>query len=295
MKKLYILLSIGVLIFIIVQFPHAMINPGELSAVHQKQSNDCMSCHNIMGGVANEKCIVCHNISDIGKDKIGASSAIQFHHQLSNQKCSSCHSEHQGVVPEHPLSSFKHKLLNVSVINNCNSCHNKPTNKLHTQTTNECKSCHQTESWKKVSSFHHDALLNTNNCVACHQKPSDDYHNVATENCIKCHSTNQWTPSTFDHSSYFKLDKNHNVSCKTCHTNNNYKTVNCFACHEHSEGDIISEHNEEGIYNISNCASCHLSGNEHDIRNNKTNPKDYNNNKSKDSKKSNKEEDDDDD
>ena len=29
---------------------------------------------------------------------------------------------------------------------------------------------------------------------------------------------------------------------------------------------MISEHSEEGIYNISDCASCHRSGDEHDIR-----------------------------
>lgn len=29
----------------------------------------------------------------------------------------------------------------------------------------------------------------------------------------------------------------------------------------------MAEHNEEGIYSIGNCASCHKSGNEHDLEN----------------------------
>jgi hypothetical protein len=35
MKKLYIILGIGLAIFLIIQFPHATINPGELVEGHQ--------------------------------------------------------------------------------------------------------------------------------------------------------------------------------------------------------------------------------------------------------------------
>ena len=45
-------------------------------------------------------------------------------------------------------------------------------------------------------------------------------------------------------------------------------SIGFYDCHEHTESNIIAKHNEEGIYNISNCTSCHKSGNEHDIKEN---------------------------
>ncbi len=269
MKKLYILLGIGLAIFLIIQFPHATINPGELTESHQKLNNECLSCHKPFAGVTNEKCISCHKLADIGKDKVGKQNKTLLHKQLSNQECSSCHNEHQGLVPEYRLSGFKHELLSVSIVENCHSCHNKPSDNLHTQVSTNCNSCHQTQNWKGLTSFNHKVLLNKSNCISCHQKPKDNFHSVIKDNCNKCHNTSKWNPSTFDHSGYFTLDKNHNTTCNTCHSKNDYSAFTCYGCHEHSESKIIAEHNEEGIYNISNCASCHKSGKEHDMKNNK--------------------------
>jgi hypothetical protein len=127
------------------------------------------------------------------------------------------------------------------------------------------------------------------------QKTKDNFHNIIKDNCDKCHSTSKWMPSTFDHSVYFILDQNHNTTCNTCHSNNNYNSFTCYGCHEHSESKIIAEHNEEGIYNISNCISCHKSGNEHDIKNNNKSLNEKERNKIKDFIKSNDKKENDDD
>lgn len=267
MKKVIVVLSIALVIFLIIKFPHETINPGELLEAHKKIKNECLSCHKPFGGVANEKCIACHNPKSIGTNKEGNQNKPLFHQQLSDQECSSCHTEHQGAIPEHSLGNFKHTLLSKIILNNCNSCHVKPTNALHTQVSLNCNSCHQTQSWKNLIAFNHEILLNKNNCTPCHQKPVDNFHASTNENCDKCHSTNKWKPSTFNHSAYFLLDQNHNTTCKTCHSNNNFSTYTCYGCHEHSESNIIAEHNEEGIYNIGNCVSCHKSGNEQDMEN----------------------------
>jgi len=287
MKKLYILLAIGFAIFLIIQFPHATINPGELVEAHQKLNNECLSCHKPFGGIAKEKCISCHNLKGIGKNNIGKEIKPLFHQQLSNQECCSCHTEHQGLIPEHRLSGFKHEFISASITNNCNSCHNKPSDNLHTQVSATCNSCHQTQSWKGLTLFNHEVLLHKSNCASCHQKPKDNFHSVINDNCNKCHSTSKWLPSTFDHSAYFTLDQNHNTTCITCHSNNNYKSFTCYSCHEHSESTIIAEHNEEGIYNLSNCASCHQSGNEHDIKSNSKRLNENERNKANDFMKSN--------
>ena len=268
MKKLYVLLSIGLFIFLIIQFPHTMINPGELSEGHQKLNNECLSCHKPFAGIKNEKCIACHNLSTIGKDTIGKRHKTQFHQQLSNQLCSSCHSEHQGVFPVQPLSRFKHELLSETIIQNCNSCHKKPIDNLHKQVSTNCSSCHQTQNWKNLIPFDHEMLLNKSNCASCHQKPNDNFHTLTKDNCSSCHNTNKWVPSSFDHSAYFMLDQHHNTTCITCHSDANYSSYTCYGCHEHTENNMIAEHTEEGVYSIGNCASCHRSGNEHDLKKN---------------------------
>lgn len=228
MKKVIILAIIVVCIGLTYLYPHAMLNPGELTEGHQDLNNKCLSCHAAFSGISKSKCISCHKLSEIGKDTLqetdstGNRMKTLFHQHLSDQECSSCHTDHKGIKPGTLSTGFKHEMLSQSI---------------------------------------------STNCASCHQKPNDSFHQLLTNGCNKCHSTGKWVPSTFDHSKYFQLDQNHNATCNTCHTNNNFVAYTCYSCHEHSENKIISKHNEEGIYNITNCASCHKSGNEHDIRN----------------------------
>jgi hypothetical protein len=287
MKKLFVLIAIGMIVVLIMRFPHAMISPGELAAGHQKLNNECFDCHKPFGGISNDKCISCHKLTEIGNDSLGKNNKINFHEKLSSLECSSCHSEHQGKFPKTKINSFKHDLLSVDLMNNCNSCHAKPTNKLHLQVTTKCISCHSTSNWKNAIQFNHEEILNSNSCASCHKKPNDNFHSIISNDCMKCHTTQQWVPSTFDHTKYFRLDGNHNATCVTCHQNNNLAAYTCFGCHEHAEVDVIAEHNEEGIYNISDCASCHKSGSEHDIIYNEKNLKREGGNKMEEIMKSN--------
>jgi len=263
-----VIVCIGLMYF----FPHSTISPGELVEGHQSLNQKCLSCHIPFKGVSNAKCIACHKLSEIGKDTIKGkdviNSKVLFHENLSDLKCTACHADHKGKMPESSLSDFKHDLLTEAVISNCNACHNKPTDKLHSLLSGSCKDCHNTSGWKFEGTFNHDMITATekNNCATCHSRPDDSFHASLRDNCDKCHSTDKWKPSTFDHSDYFVLDKDHDVKCNTCHTNNNFKSYSCYGCHEHSENKMIEEHREEGILNISDCVSCHKSANEHDIR-----------------------------
>ncbi len=265
MKRFYITLGIAMLIFILAQFPHAMLSPGELSSSHQKLNNECLACHDIFTGISNTKCIGCHNLSKIGNDSLNHNKLNKFHGLLLNDKCNTCHTEHKGKMPI-LVGNFNHKMLSASSLNNCYGCHHIPSDKLHKQVSNSCSTCHQTNDWKTNTSFNHEALNNKSNCENCHQKPSDNIHSITNLNCNKCHGTNKWKPSTFNHTIYFELDRNHDTKCSNCHTKNSYATYSCFGCHEHSGNDIVREHNEEGIYAISDCVSCHKNTNslEHD-------------------------------
>ncbi|MCB0027723.1 MAG: hypothetical protein KDE28_07450, partial [Anaerolineales bacterium] len=93
---------------------------------------------------------------------------------------------------------------------------------------------------------------------ACHAPPPNHFSGT----CRTCHTdTTNWRNATFSHS--FPL--NHggaNSNCSTCHTNNNYSSYTCFNCH--NQGEMIEEHADEGITDISNCVGCHPNGEEPD-------------------------------
>lgn len=275
MKKIIVPAIIIICVWLISQYPKEMLNPGQLVNGHQQISEKCNSCHTPFWGIANNKCMSCHKLSEIEKDALhevtGSNPKISFHQYLTNQKCTSCHTDHKGKKPDMPLSIFSHNLLSQTYISNCNSCHNKPTDTIHKLISSVCNNCHNTNGWKSFINFDHNMIqaVDKNNCLSCHQKPNDLYHISNNNNCMSCHTTIKWVPSTFNHSSYFKLDQNHNANCNTCHTNNNFTTYSCYGCHEHSESGITEKHTEEGIYNFTNCASCHKSSNEHDIEINK--------------------------
>ena len=273
MKKTIILSIIVLCAGLTYFYPHAMLNPGKLVQAHQSLHNTCNSCHTAFSGIPNAKCISCHALADIGKDttlRAGAGGTkILFHQQLSGQSCVACHTDHKGVIPATLLSGFKHDILSQNILTNCVSCHNKPADNMHKQLSTNCISCHTPSGWKSGVVFNHDMIqgVDKTNCISCHQQPTDATHQFFTGSCSSCHSTSKWVPSSFDHSKYFQLDQNHNTSCKTCHTSPSFKTYSCYGCHEHSESNIFSKHNEEGIYNFNNCVSCHRSGNEHEGRN----------------------------
>ncbi len=275
MKKALILFVIIATVALTYLYPHRMINPGELSQGHQNLDNKCLSCHQPFWGISNDKCISCHKLATIGKDTLFAldtltnKNKVLFHESFINQDCIACHTDHKGVDPKLSLGKFEHSLITKPVLNNCVSCHKSPDNELHKQLTTDCKSCHNTSDWKAAKTFNHELItgLNKNNCISCHQSPKDEFHQSVKTNCNECHTTQKWLPSTFNHSSFFVLDKDHSPNkCSTCHVNNDFKTYTCYGCHEHSEAKIRSEHLEEGIRDFQDCVLCHKSADEHDIR-----------------------------
>jgi len=194
---------------------------------------------------------------------------LEGHKKIKND-CSACHVMFRGISSEKCISC--HKLSEIGMKDRDSTRADRKSTLFHQNLSGqECTACHTdhlgANPEKSFSGFSHDMLQGAAaNCLGCHKKPADLYHEKFTENCSHCHSTDKWKPSTFDHSKYFLLDKKHNAECITCHTNNNYGSYTCYGCHEHSESKIAGEHREEGIYNFSNCASCHKSGNEHDIK-----------------------------
>ncbi|MEI6640049.1 MAG: cytochrome c3 family protein, partial [Chlorobium sp.] len=127
-----------------------------------------------------------------------------------------------------------------------------------------CAECHRTTKWKPATFDHKNlAAAAGKNCITCHKAdlPKDNLHRQSQSNCGTCHRTTKWKPATFDHNRYFRLDSDHRVSCKTCHTDaSNYKKYTCYNCHEHTEARMAYKHRKEGISNYQNCAKCHRNG-----------------------------------
>jgi hypothetical protein len=274
MKAFLIILITASAIALSALSPHLMLNPGKLSQGHIKNEKECSSCHQLLSGVSSERCMKCHKLEEIGLQQWEQDSsnkgkeAVLFHSKLIETECTACHTDHNGRDAELSLTSFNHTLLPANILATCNSCHATPKDSLHTMVNISCNNCHNINKWKLTGPFDHGQVRASlrNNCTACHQKPADDFHQDLLENCNKCHSTEHWIPADFDHDSYFQLDRDHNVKCATCHATNNYKAYTCYGCHEHSEARIRDEHLEEGITNFTDCASCHQSGDKHDLK-----------------------------
>jgi hypothetical protein len=264
MRNLIILGIVAGIILLIVKFPHTMISPGELVDGHQKLNNDCFACHAPFGGIENDKCIACHKLNEIGIDTLNTNSSNKglFHEKLANQSCTDCHADHKGINPATVLGGFKHTLLAEKVINDCVSCHQKPTDNLHDQLSNTCKNCHNTDAWKSGVKFDHNMLTNTdkNNCVACHNKPSDRLHQPLSNACSSCHQTDSWKSGVkFDHNMLTVADKNNCASCHQKPKDSFHASLkdNCNACHSTDKWTPANfEHDSYFVLDRNHNASC---------------------------------------
>ncbi|MEP7157018.1 MAG: cytochrome c3 family protein [Betaproteobacteria bacterium] len=257
--------NLTVLIGLAFAYPHLMISPGPLIKGHAALTTNCFACHTTWHGTTVEKCTGCHALPEIGlrtttgvvRPQHGIKTS--FHQQLTEQNCMACHSDHAGPrLTRRNNTSFSHALLRPDVRKDCAACHDKPKNEMHRTLTVGCAQCHQSEAWKPAT-FKHDALEKTvlARCEACHKIPADKLHAQIQGNCAQCHATRAWKPATFEHSKFFHLDKDHNVTCVTCHIENDYKRYTCYGCHEHTLANIRRKHEKEGISNFANCVNCH--------------------------------------
>jgi hypothetical protein len=205
-------------------FPEPMVSPGPLVPAHADLSENCFACHAPFRGAASKRCVSCHAAPDIG---------------LRTTK---------GMPITQPAvkTSFHQELIE----QDCMACHTDHQGRRFT-----LRSQHP---------FSH-ALLRPgtrDRCEACHAAPKNNIHRDLSVSCKQCHSTERWKPATFDHAKFFVLDSNHNPTCVTCHTANDYSRYTCYGCHEHQPDNMQAKHISEGIRDFENCVRCHRSGSE---------------------------------
>ena len=228
-RTLKIILTLNLTLLAVLTFAYAplMVSPGKLIAGHQQLDQDCFACHAAFRGASSEKCVSCHTPAAIGR--------------LTTTG--------KPVAKPLTLAPFHQELIS----QNCVACHSDHAG---------------VKPYQLHGSFDHALLKKetVDTCHACHKAPADSLHQQITGNCAKCHTQKKWTPAAFDHNKYFVLDRDHNVTCVTCHSRNDYSRFTCYGCHEHTPANIRREHIDEGINKFDNCVECHRSANESDIR-----------------------------
>ncbi len=264
------LLVLAALAFV---YPHLMVSPGPLVPEHAALATDCFACHTPLRGAGADRCVVCHALPDIGLrttkgvsiKAVSAAGATplktSFHQELTEQNCMACHSDHAGPkLTQRSRKPFSHALLRVETRDHCESCHAAPRNDMHQKLSIGCAQCHKADAWKPAS-FDHAALpaAELARCETCHKAPTDTLHRQIKGDCGQCHTPKAWKPATFEHHKLFVLDKDHNASCVTCHTADDYSKYTCYGCHEHTPANVRGKHIEEGIQNFENCVECHRS------------------------------------
>lgn len=225
MKGRWLWIVIGanlvVLVALAFMYPHLMLAPGALGEGHAALAADCFACHTPLRGATADRCMACHKLPDIGlRTTAGAAVVnakpvkVSFHQELNDQNCMACHSDHAGPrLTQRSRKPFSHALLRVATRDRCESCHQAPADKLHTQMTGNCAQCHQAQAWKPATFDHgkffpldkdHDAGCTTCHkgtsyrqytCYGCHEhtpanmqaKHREEAGAVDLDNCVRCH------------------------------------------------------------------------------------------------------------
>lgn len=197
--------------------PSAMLSPGELVPAHADLADSCFACHAPFGAAASDRCIRCHALTDIGLRTTRGSPSVRsstrairatLHQELSDPKCSSCHSDHG----RRPQGRFEHGLLRPEARAECAAFHAAPKDAFHEQITGACSRCHSPQRWKP-SSFDHDAFFlldreHDTSCATCHS--SGD---LTRYTCFGCH---EHTPANIR--AAHEEEGNRNLDdCASCH------------------------------------------------------------------------------
>ncbi|MCB9419656.1 MAG: hypothetical protein H6667_07620 [Ardenticatenaceae bacterium] len=221
---------------------------------YQGTPANCAACHtdkDAHQGTYGTDCAACHTIDDwqnaaFDHSLIGAQDCADCHTAPENHypgACRACHTD----TTDFNVVFFDHAVVSGQ---DCAVCHAAPANHY----PGACVNCHQDTGNFRNINFSHAGLTD---CAACHIAPANHFPGQ----CSACHNTTTFAGATFNHT-FPIYHGNANGDCTTCHPGNDTRTYTCYSCHNQQE--MISEHSEEGIGDLSNCVRCHANGEEHD-------------------------------
>ena len=272
-------LNMGVVTVLSFIYASLMISPGHLVDGHKELEMDCFACHTLFLGAADDKCIDCHKVKDIGilttkgkpVVKKAGKTPVAFHQKLTGQECVACHSDHQGIAIYRKAFKFSHALLDEQTRKDCVACHAKPKDPVHKNASTDCTQCHTTKAWKPAS-FKHELLpkAELQKCNSCHKAvtPKDKLHKTSSTQCWLCHKTDKWKPLEFKHDLMPKAELQNCAQCHTAHLPDD-KThtalppemrAKCGACHGTEKWKPATfKHSALPKAELEQCTSCHKS------------------------------------
>ena len=191
-----------------------VLMPGEVIAGHADIEPECSSCHAMFDKSAQrELCMDCHE--DVAADIDAPNGYHGLHPEASNDKCASCHTEHEGRDADVVLlveDDFDHSFTDFELLD------------AHLEA--ECGDCHAEDE------KHREA---PSDCVDCHRddKPHKD---SMDDDCASCHQSTEWADAEFDHDTteFPLLGKHQEAACLDCHEDRTFPNppTSCFGCHE---------------------------------------------------------------
>ncbi|MEO5330132.1 MAG: hypothetical protein H7829_18040 [Magnetococcus sp. THC-1_WYH] len=221
--KPLLLIILSIITVFTVTDPRPMISPGSLIPGHAPLERDCFACHEPFLGTSSARCITCHKIDAIGVTNTKGvvitkkGTKTRFHHQLTNNTCTACHSDHAGVARYRTKGQFSHGALDTALAGQCSQCHQPPDDALHRSNVTQCSKCHGQGQWKPANLDHkpwfeldkdHHVPCNrchlennykTYTCTDCHEHSADKIRKEHLEEgihdyerCVRCHrNTNE--------------------------------------------------------------------------------------------------------
>lgn len=215
-----------------------VLMPGEVIVGHADIESECSSCHAMFDKSAQRQlCMDCHE--DVAADLDASNGYHGLHPDVSNNQCSSCHTDHEGRDAQVVIldeDNFDHKFTDFEIIG------------AHLEA--DCADCHSAN--QKHREAPHD-------CVDCHRDDAPHEETMGSD-CGACHQSTEWTDAKFDHDTtgYPLVGKHQETACLECHENRTFLNAptNCFGCH--ASDDAHDGRSGE------KCESCHNPTDWHD-------------------------------
>lgn len=226
------------------------LEPGKRIKGHQ--GFDCEKCHVSAEGVSRDKCLSCHDHSELAR-RINAGKGFHATPELS-KPCEKCHLEHKGPSydpidwrPFGGLKSFDHGKTGYDL----EGAHKRAS----------CVDCHKS---KYQQSGRTKYLGLNDDCLSCHE----DVHRFQQTNkelvdCKICHAYDARTVAQakglrFDHgkvADFPLLGKHAETKCSNCHTSTTIfkmkdRPGKCATCHEDPHKNVYTAGNRD-------CKTCH--------------------------------------
>lgn len=215
-------------------------SPGDLSAIahtpsdnsqfdhHAAFADDCTHCHTPFEGVADGRCLTCHQ--EIAAQQ---TSGEKLHGRLMEVGCIQCHTEHEGSNVD---------LVEVALQAFSAEDHTFLFSLTGEHSTLACVDCHDDGQYANTPTT----------CHGCHQEP-DVHAGRFGIDCATCHTTDGWQSAALS-AHLFSLDHGGmgNLPCATCHLET-LTVYSCTTCHDPALITAI----HPTVDRLDDCVRCH--------------------------------------